>query len=206
MNISSSDGFLQFELDDGMLKAVQDALGTLKGDTGKVLKNAVNATARKAKKQLADKAKETYAVQQSRFTKAMKQRNATAANPTATIEVTGKQLELKDFEVSPDAYNPQSPPDIVRARVLLSSSLKDLKSNTKAFLVSFTNKSKNGSTSTHLTVAQRKGKGRFPIKKLLSNSVPKMVGSQERVYGIIEPQIYDTLMENIQKQIQKAVK
>lgn len=198
MNISSSDGFLQFELDDGMLKAVQDALGTLKGDTGKVLKNAVNATARKAKKQLADKAKETYAVQQSRFTKAMKQRNATAANPTATIEVTGKQLELKDFEVSPDAYNPQSPPDIVRARVALSSQLKGLKAGTKAFLVKF--------KSGHVSVAQRRTKSRYPIKKLLSNSVPKMVGSQERVYGIIEPQIYDTLIENIQKEIQKAVK
>lgn len=198
MNISSSGGFLQFELDDGMLKAVQDALGTLKGDTGKVLKNAVNATARKAKKQLADKAKETYAVQQSRFTKAMKQRNATAANPTATIEVTGEQMELKDFKVSPTSYSPANPPNILKAKVLLSSGLKGLQSNTKAFLVKF--------KSDHVSVAQRRTKSRYPIKKLLSNSVPKMVGSQERVYGIIEPQIYDTLIENIQKEIQKAVK
>ena len=80
-----------------------------------------------------------------------------------------------------------------------------LQGRTKAFLVTFTNTSKSGKTSSHTTVAQRYGKARFPIKKLLSNSIPKMVGSQKRVYGIVEPEIYDNLMANVQAEIRKVL-
>jgi hypothetical protein len=33
-----------------------------------------------------------------------------------------------------------------------------------------------------------------------------MVGNQERVFGVVEPDIYDNLMSNIQKEIGKVLK
>ena len=191
MNVSSSDGILRFEFDEDLLRTIEDALGSMKNESRRVLKNAVNDTARDAKKDLAKKAQETYAVKQGRFTKAMKTQNATESSLTATINVTGEQ---------PATYRTgQDKPDVLKAKVLLSSSLKGLmKSNNKAFLVKF----RNG----HVSVAQRYHKTRYPIKKLLSNSIPTMIGSKDRVYGVIEPEIYDTLMDNILKEIKRVTR
>ena len=206
MTATSGNGFIQFEFDERLLKVIEDALGDLKSESRKVLKNAVNKTAKQAKADLAQKAQETYVVKKGRFTKAMATKNATTGNPEAVIKVTGEQLELHDFKVSPATTRGKNRPDVVKAKVLLSSGLKPLTANTKAFLVTFQNTSKSGKSSSHTTVAQRYGKSRYPIKKLLSNSIPKMVGSQERVYGIVEPDIYDNLMANVQAEIRKVLK
>lgn len=207
MNVSSSDGILRFEFDEDLLHTIEDSLGSMKSESRRVLKNAVNDTARDAKKALAKKAKETYAVKQGRFTKAMKTQNATESSLTATINVTGEQLELKDFKVSPATYRTgQDKPDVLKAKVLLSSEMKPLRGRTKAFLVTFTNHSKSGGTSTHSTIAQRKGKARYPIKKLLSNSIPVMIGNEDKVYGVVEPDIYSNLMDNILKEIKRVTR
>jgi len=197
MTTRSTNGLIEFQIDGNMLKVIEDALGDLKGESRKVLKNAVNKTAKQAKTRLAEKAQETYVVKKTRFTKAMATRNATVVKPEATIKITGEQMELKDFKVSPATYKPKNRPSVTKAKVLLSSSLKGLQSNTKAFLARFSN--------GHVSVVQRRTKARFPIKKLLSNSIPKMVGSQKRVYGIIEPDIYDDLMDNIHQEIRKVL-
>lgn len=196
----SYNGLISFQVDEDMLKVIEDALGDLKDKSRQVLKNAVNATAKQAKADLAKKAQETYAVKKTRFTKAMRTTNATQGRPEATIHITGAQMELKDFKVSPATFKTgKARPSVTKAKVLLSSSLKGLaKSDNKAFLAKFSN--------GHVSVVQRRGRKRFPLKKLLSNSIPKMVGSQRRVYGIVEPEIYDNLMENIQKEIRKVLK
>ena len=199
MKTTSTDGLIRFEFDEAMLKVIEDALGDMKSESRKVLKNAVNATAKQAKTQLAEKARKTYVVKKTKFTKAMSTKNATAAKPTATIEITGEQMELKDFKVSPATYKPQNRPSVTKAKVLLSSALKGLdRGSIKAFIVKF--------QSGHVSVAQRKSKARYPIKKLLSNSIPKMVGNQEKVFGVVEPDIYDNLMKNIQTEIGKVLK
>lgn len=196
---TSTDGLIRFEYDEAMLHVIEMALGNLKGESRKVLKNAVNATAKQAQADLAAKAKETYDVKKTRFTKAMGLRKATASRQEATITVTGEQLELHDFKSSPSTYKSgRTQADAVKAKVLLSSAMKPLvKGDLKAFLVKF--------QSGHVTIAQRKGESRFPIKKLLSNSIPKMVGNQDKVYGVVEPHIYSNLMDNIMKEISKVV-
>lgn len=199
MTATSGNGFIQFEFDERLLKVIEDALGDLKSESRKVLKNAVNKTAKQAKADLAQKAQETYVVKKGRFTKAMATKNATTGNPEAVIKVTGEQLELKDYKVSPATYKTgKSRPSVTKAKVLLSSGLKPLASSNKAFLAKFSN--------GHVSVVQRRTKSRFPLKKLLSNSIPKMIGSQERVYGIVEPDIYDNLMANVQAEIRKVLK
>lgn len=195
----TGDGLIQFEYDEAMLHVIEMALGNLKSESRKVLKNAVNATAKQAQTDLASKAKETYAVKKGRFTKAMKLDKATESRQVATVRITGEQLELHDFKASPTSYRTGgSRPDVVKAKVLLSSAMKPLeKGDLKAFLVKF--------QSGHVTIAQRRGKSRLPVKKLLSNSIPKMVGNQEKVYGVVEPHIYSNLMDNIMKEISKVV-
>ena len=196
---TSTDGLIRFEYDEAMLHVIEMALGNLKSESRKVLKNAVNATAKQAQADLAAKAKETYDVKKTRFTKAMGLRKATASRQEATITVTGEQLELHDFKSSPSTYKSgRTQADAVKAKVLLSSAMKPLvKGDLKAFLVKF--------QSGHVTIAQRKDESRFPIKKLLSNSIPKMVGNQDKVYGVVEPHIYSNLMDNIMKEISKVV-
>lgn len=198
MKSTSSNGLISFEFDQQLLGVIEDALGDLKSESRKVSKNAVNKTAKQAKERLAEKAKETYVVKKTRFTKAMATKNATAANPTSTIKITGEQMELKDFKASPATYRPKNRPSVTKAKVLLSSSMKPLQAGSKAFLVKFTN--------GHVSIVQRTTKRRYPLKKLLSNSIPKMVGSQERVFGIVEPDIYDDLMANIHAEIGKVLK
>ena len=197
MKSQISSGLITFEFDQQLLHTIEDALGDLRGESRKVLKNAVNKTAKQAKEKLAEQAKETYVVKKTRFTKAMATKNATTAKPEATIKITGAQMELKDFKVSPATYKPKNRPSVTKAKVLLSSSMKPLQAGSKAFLAKF--------ASGHVSIVQRRTRKRYPLKKLLSNSIPTMVGSQERGYGIVEPDIYDDLMANIKTEIGKVL-
>ena len=60
-------GMIEFEVDQTQLQRIELKLKDMKAKAPQALKNAVNATARDAKKDLADKAKETYAVKSPRY-------------------------------------------------------------------------------------------------------------------------------------------
>jgi hypothetical protein len=161
------------------------------------LKNAVNQTARQARKLLADKAKDAYTVKTGRCNKAMTIKSATTRNPTAIIIAKGSPMELKDFRVSPNkpGYNPKG---TTRAKVYSSSVLKALEiRGIKAFVVQF--------RSGHVSVAQRVGQDRLPIKTLYSTSIPKMIGNEKEVYGVIEPKIQEILDRCVQVQVEKII-
>ena len=44
------------------------------------------------------------------------------------------------------------------------------------------------------------------VKTLFAPSVPNMLGNENGVYGVVEPQIYDLLQQNIQEQIHRFLK
>lgn len=214
--ISTSDnGILRVTIDQSELQAIEAALGNLKSESRKVLKNAVNATAKQAKTDLANKAKEEYTAKKSSLNKSMDIKKATAAKPTATVTVSGGVNELKDFKAT-------TPKSGAKAQITTSGTLKLIQSQkgtrAKAFLATF--------ASGHSAIVQRQDgetyktpEGRkkreskwgrhadmTQIKKLLSISAPKMIGDEKRVFGVLRPKIYENLMENIQKEIQKVVK
>ena len=56
MKTRIQDGMIRFEFDEAVLQTIEKALGDMKGQSRKVLKNAVNATAKQARSDLADKA------------------------------------------------------------------------------------------------------------------------------------------------------
>lgn len=190
---------ITYEYDQNTLAKVEKKLGSLKSEAPKALKNAINQTAKQARKDLATEAQKTYVVKSGRFNKAMTIKNATQSSLEATIKATGAPMELKDYKVSPaTARTGANRPDLTKAKVLKAGSMKGLqKGNIKAFVAKF--------SSGHASVAQRRGSARLPFKVLFSNSIPKMLGNEKRVYGIVRPTIEQNLQENVDKQVRKIL-
>lgn len=64
--------------------------------------------------------------------------------------------------------------------------------HSKAFLVRF--------KSGHVTLVERTGKARLPVKTLYSLSVPAMMGAK-RVYGILRPEIGAVLEKQVERSL-----
>ena len=210
----AGERLIHFDVDKELLRTIEKALGNMKGESRKVLKNAVNATARQARAALIAKAKEEYAVKKGPLSKATKvSTKASVSAPEATITVKGATLELREFKTS-------APKSGAKAKILNSSTLELIQSKkgskAKAFLATF--------ESGHTAIVQRqdgeeytkgyqKRKDKYApnrvdmtrIKKLLSISHPQMVGSSA-VYGSLGLDIYDTLLENVNKEIRRVMR
>lgn len=171
------------EVDKKSLHAVETALGKMKSQAPKVIARAANDTARSARVKLAQKAQEAYTVKSAGFKSRMKIKWATAGSMTAIITAQGRTLTLTRFKTS-------APASGAKAQVVKAGGLKKLiKGNIKAW------KGSNGQ------IMQRKTEKRYPLKVLRSNSVPVMLGSEQRVYGIVRPKIESDLQKNIERQI-----
>lgn len=217
--VDTDRGLLIVEYDGALVDAVAAALGDLKDQRFKVLKNAVNATAKQAQADLVAKAQAEYTAKKGPLKKAASIKKGTDSNPEATITVKGTTLELREFKAT-------APRSGARAKILSSGELKAIQSQkgkrAKAFLATF----KSGHTaivqryegqhytdskSIELRKKKRKEGGQGPhadmtrIKKLLSISFPKMVGGSA-VLGELEPDIYDTLLANVSREIERVMK
>lgn len=185
--------------DNGMVQTIANQLGEYADKAPTVLKQALNATAKDVRSMLAEQAKEIYIVQKSKFNKAMKIKNASARKLEALIVTAGAPLELIDFKTNPKKPPTGSArPDVMTGKVLVQSSMKRLEmGNLKAFVAKF--------KSGHVSIVQRKGPERLPVKKLLSPSIPKMIGNEKQVYGEVEPKIAELLDANIRKYITRTL-
>lgn len=190
---------IEINYDRNMLEQVERRLGRMKSEAPKALKNAINQTAKQARKDLATEAQKTYTVKTGRFNKAMKIKNATPSRLEATIKATGKVMGLKDFKVSPATMRTgENRPEVVKAKVLKSGGMKPLQMGSlKAFVTKF--------ASGHVAVAQRRGSERKPIKAFSANSIPVMLGNEKRVYGVVKPHIKENLKRNVQAQVRKIL-
>ena len=189
-----------FTIDDnGMVQTIANQLGEYADKAPTVLKQALNATAKDVRSMLAEQAKEIYIVQKSKFNKAMKIKNASARKLEALIVAAGAPLELIDFKTNPKKPSTGSArPDVMTGKVLVQSSMKRLEmGNLKAFVAKF--------KSGHVSIVQRKSPERLPVKKLLSPSIPKMIGNEKQVYGEVEPKIAELLDANIRKYITRTL-
>lgn len=210
--VDTDRGLLVIEYDGALVDAVGHALGDLKSQRFKVLKNAVNATAKQAQKDLVERAQAEYTAKKGPLKRATTIKKGTDSKPEATITVKGATLELREFKTS-------APKSGAKAKILNSSTLKLIQSQkggrAKAFLATF--------ESGHTAIVQRqegqeyirdkaKRQAKYGpgidvtrIKKLLSISFPKMVGGSA-VLGELAPSIYDTLLENVNKEIRRVMR
>ncbi len=198
----------QVEMED--LTRIESALGMMKDKSTMVLRTAINNTAKQTIELLADEATREYYITKGKVKSTITTKKATTGNLTATIISAEPVNELYDFRVSPKGYNPHNRPpgghtgNVRRDRSPKSLYLKPGASGDKykAFVVRY--------KSGHITVGQRvpgkrmKSNGaKEAVKTLLSSSTPNMLGYEQGVWGIVEPQMNDLLMTNIQAQIQR---
>lgn len=179
-----------------------------------LLKNALNATARKVRKQIVKDAKGQYSIKNTGILKDEKQGapkvlTATAASMSAAVRSRGPMQDIMAFMTRPNQGTGAA------AQVLASGGMKPLeKGNLKAFVTTF--------ASGHTAIVQRDppkqyGSGRSAragryganadmtrIKKLLSPAVPFMLGN-ETVRGQAEALAYETLQAEIDKRIAKVL-
>lgn len=200
---------IEITYDHDMLRQIERKLGKMKGEAPKVLKNAVNQTAKQARKELAAEAQKTYTIKKGGFTKAMKLKSASMSNPEATIKAKGEPIPLVNFRVSKAGGQ-------VRAQVLKSGGLKPLeKGGIKAFVNNIarkgqtrkkdTKKGKVGTSVRHNAIAQRETKQRLGIEEKFSNSIPIMLGNEKRAYGVVEPHIKENLRKNVENEVRKVL-
>ena len=176
---------------------------------GKALKKAVKETAKQARERLAKQAQKSYTVKNAGFNKNMKIRIVSGSHPAAIIRSDGEPLPLKEFKTSKAGKT-------TRAQVLKHGTLKPLeRGGIKAFINNIadknqvrkrdTKKGKAGSSVRHIAVAQRSGKDRLEINEKFSNSIPVMIGSQEHVYGVVEPNIGEDLQNYLHNFVKQAL-
>lgn len=191
--MAENGSIIEVEVDEAMLRAIELKLGNLKSKAPRVLKNALNATARDAKKDLAAKAQQRYTIKTTKFKKQIKQKNATASKLEAVLNVSGKPNQLESFQYRKNTKKLGS-----KAHGRTDTSLKELISSMggRAFVVKF--------SSGHTAIAQRQGAARLPLKGFYGPSDPVMVGNDE-VYGKIEPDIQKMLLKEINTQIRKIL-
>ena len=189
--------------DESQIAYIQKRLGDISDKAPKVLANALNDSAKQAQRVLAKKAQETYAVKTGGFNKALTVRRASRNHLAAELYARGSPIGLSKFQVSPASVQKTgNRPTAIKVHVLKAGSMKSLQEgNLKAFVAKFMN--------GHVAVAQRTKdqvpvkslRTRFHIKELFSLSIPQMLGSEARVYGIVQPEIQKTLQANIDREI-----
>lgn len=196
--MSRTETLLEIDVDEELKKIIQ-RLDSLPDQIAapNILKNAINATARKVRKRIVKDVKGEYAIKNEKILTdesegAPKVLTATPSNTSAAIRSRGPMQEIMAFMTRPNQGS-----GAAAAQVLASGSMKPLEvDGLKAFATRF--------ASGHVAIVQRKGADRLPIKKLLSPAVPHMLGN-ETVRSKAEALAYEALQAEIDKRIQKVL-
>lgn len=213
-----SDGKLEFCIDEKDMDAIEKMLGNASWKMPTILKDSVNATAKQARENMLQKAKEKYAVKSGKFRGKSKIKGATYNNPVAVINISGQVNEIRDFRATPASVQIRRK-SAAKGKVLTSSSLKPLQTeNLKAFVAKF--------KSGHVAVVQRvpgklytrgsamsermkkygKSADMTKIKKLLSPSLPKIIGGEEGIYNELSGNIQSMLSAHLHQNIEKFMR
>ena len=184
-----------YELEKSTYDALVKKLEELAGNKARTyIARALNKTAVTARVKLAAKAQASYTVKKAGFNSDMKIKNASAGNLVAEIRSQGNTLDISRFHWS-NSRSSGVKVDVVR------SGLKPLtKYGNKAFVGGGILKGKSSAK-----VYVRQSPARLPIEKLKSKSVPYMLGSENRVWGPMRPQIQSDLEHYMRQQIAMLV-
>lgn len=188
---------IQYEVNRADLALIEKKLKGLESEAPKVLKTAINKTAKEARRKLAEGAQSAYTVKIGGFERHMKIQSATLSKLEAVIRSDGKPLTVKSFS---NRAGRRKPGGAAASADIVKSGLKQIistASGNKAF------KPTGGNIKG--LVVQREGPGREPIKVLHSNSVPKML---EKVYDGergINRALKDTITEGLHRNIEAEI-
>ena len=190
---------IKIEVNESDIKWAQKKLKGMETKAPRVLKNAINHTAKQARKSLMQGAQGRYAVKNAGFNSRIKIYNATNTNLSASVYARDRTLTLPRFHTT-------SPKSGVKSEVLKGSGLKEVISRKNGEIRAF--RAKGGKAAG--LIVQRRTEAKYPLKVLRSISVPKML---EIVYlgrgGIseaLEPEKKRTFRDEVKKEIAKLVK
>lgn len=195
---------IKIEVNESDIKWAQKKLKGMETKAPRVFKNAINHTAKKARKSLMEGAQRRYTVKNAGFNSRIKIYNATNTKLSASVYARDRTLTLPRFHTT-------SPKSGVKSEVLKGSGLKEVvsrrgSSESNGEIHAF--RAKGGKAAG--LIVQRRTVARYPLKVLRSISVPKML---EMVYlgrgGIseaLEPEIKRTFRDEVKKEIAKIVK
>ena len=190
----SDQSILQIDTDEELARVMRQ-LKTLPQQLGapNVLKNALNSTARKVRRQIIKDSEGRYALKEKKALQSeSKILSASASTLEAAVLAKGPMRDIMDFMTQPNTDTAAA-----AAKVLNSGAMKPLEAGgLKAFITTF--------RSGHTAIVQRRGAERLPVKvkKLLSPAVPHMMGNEE-VRAEAEALAYETLQREIGKRIEQ---
>lgn len=181
---------ITYEVSKADLEYVQGKLKGIEEKAPRVFKNAINHTAKEARKKLAAGAQSAYTVRDGGFNSRMKIQNATVGRLYAVIRSMGRTLTITRFHTT-------TPASGARAEIV-KTGLKQIRGKwkTKAF-------KRKG------LIMQRETEKKYPVHVLRSVSVPKML---EKVYegergieGELAPVIEKSLHDEIAAEVAKLI-
>lgn len=196
--MSGTEALIRIDVDQELQRIIQQ-MNSLSDQIAapNILRNALNATARKVRRQMVADVKSEYAIKNTKALRDTAQGGpkvltASSANLSAAIHSRGPMQDIMSFMTRPNTQK-----GAARAKILSSGSLKPLEMDgLKAFVTTF--------ASGHTAIVQRRGKDRLPVKKLLSPAVPHMLGN-EAVRAQAEALAYETLRAEIDKRIAQVL-
>lgn len=157
-------------------------LGDLQKKAPVVVRNAINKTAKEAKKKDERITKQTYTAKSDIHSLEFKK--ATTGNLQAVLKDKGANVSMTHFK----HYSGKK---TISAIINVKHGRKTLgKYGNKAFYYN--------------TIFVRKGKSRLPIEKMASISSPVMHGN-DQTWGTIEDETLQKLYENIEKEIERIL-
>lgn len=178
-----------------------------------VLKNTLNATARKVRKQMVTGVRERYAVTRTDILKkedegAPQMFDASASSMVATIRSRGPTQNLSAFKARPN-----TPTGAAQAQVLKNGTMKPLEiKGLKAFVVTFANEHSDivqrmppdeySRGRTERATKYGKGADMTKIEALNGPAVPHMLGSEEVQSGV-NREAWAVLEAELQRRIDK---
>lgn len=184
-------GQFQITVNKRDLKQVHKVLDNLQGKTPNVVKNAVNRTATKVRRQIVQRTRKGYTIKGVKVGDYKIQR-ASSGSLTAIIRGSGRPRTLKEFKTT-------APKSGAKADVARSGLKRLVGKGGKAFL-------SKAWGDPH--IMQRVGKDRYPVKVLHSNSVPmmgKQVFTGKHGGPDMKPEVQKTLHDEIHKDLAKLV-
>lgn len=207
------------------LEEVEQRLGSLSKKAPAVTKVAINATARQTRKLMVAQAKARYAVNAAgrrHLKDLVPRKKATNTSLVAELHIAKMRNDLGYFQNRPsgtftgrDVFS--SAPEVVRARVLKSSSMHPLTGAgnlSKGFLVQFSSghvgmvQRQIGSSSKNTVTA--KGHKRWHnaagnVEKLVTMGSPSATAMHHTVWPDVEPDAVAYLQARLEQQIDKVL-
>lgn len=193
------------------MSEIEQKLDKLNANAANEIKKAVNETARKTKKELAEGARRRYTAKRPKYSDAMQIRGATVSNLTAEITASTPPIPLMEGDESGAKANfkVSRGKRAIKAQILKEGSLKEIKiGNIKAFVNNIakkgqvrskdTAKGKAGSKVIHIAMAQREGKDRLHINEKYGPSLAAMLSG---TYKAQETTIRNDLKNALDKHI-----